>query len=107
MRRPSRSTPTSRGHSRASGTASGWGGSRSHRARVLMARARIDGGAGMRTFHVVYTGDFLDAWGRSAYGDIGLERLAVHAHVRLRFITAQAPRRDDSGYWERLYSMEV
>jgi phosphoglycerate dehydrogenase-like enzyme len=61
----------------------------------------------MRVLRVAYTGDYLNAEGGSAYGDIGLGMLDGHPHIRYHFLKDQAPRPGDSGYWERLYSLEV
>jgi phosphoglycerate dehydrogenase-like enzyme len=61
----------------------------------------------VRTFHVAFTGDFLNVEGASAYGDIHLDLLDRVPHIRYSFIRDQAPRGDDRGYWDRLYSMEV
>jgi len=61
----------------------------------------------MRTFHVAFTGDFLDTQGASAYGDIHLDLLDRAPHVRYSFLMDQAPRADDFGYWDHLYSLEV
>jgi phosphoglycerate dehydrogenase-like enzyme len=61
----------------------------------------------MRTFHVAFTGDFLDTQGASAYGDIHLDLLDRAPHVRYSFLMDQAPRVDDRGYWDHLYSLEV
>jgi phosphoglycerate dehydrogenase-like enzyme len=59
------------------------------------------------TFRVAYTGDFLDESGAVAYGDIGLGRLDQDPIIRRHFLSNLAPRRDDPGYWSRLYSLEV
>jgi phosphoglycerate dehydrogenase-like enzyme len=61
----------------------------------------------VRTFQVALTGDFLDETGRPAYGDAGLDQLAAASHVRHRYLTEQAPRPGDAGYWKRFYSLEV
>jgi phosphoglycerate dehydrogenase-like enzyme len=61
----------------------------------------------MQTFHVAYTGDFLDASGASAYGDIGRSLLDRAPHIRYHFLMDQAPRGDDPDYWRRFYSLEV
>jgi phosphoglycerate dehydrogenase-like enzyme len=61
----------------------------------------------MRTFRVALTGDFLGEDGRPAYGDSGLSLLASKPYVAHRFLTEQAPRPGDPGYWRRFYSLEV
>ncbi len=61
----------------------------------------------MRTFRVALTGDFLRADGTSAYGDIRLDLLQRAPFIDCGFIRDHAPRRDDPGYWDRLYSLEV
>jgi phosphoglycerate dehydrogenase-like enzyme len=63
----------------------------------------------VRTFHVALTGDFLDEAGACAcaYGDAGLPLLQDKPYVRYHFLTDQAPRRGDSHYWERFYSLEI
>ncbi len=61
----------------------------------------------MRVFRVALTGDFLNAQGASAYGDIRLDILDRAPFVRYRFILDHAPRAGDPGYWDRLYSLEV
>jgi phosphoglycerate dehydrogenase-like enzyme len=61
----------------------------------------------VRPFRIAFTGDFLDADGKSAYGDIGMSLLDAAAHVRYRFLTDQAPKRGDSDYYQRFYSLEV
>jgi phosphoglycerate dehydrogenase-like enzyme len=58
-------------------------------------------------FRIAFTGDFLDESGAVAYGDIGLDRLASRSSVRSHFITDLSPKPGDSGYWARLYSLEV
>jgi phosphoglycerate dehydrogenase-like enzyme len=61
----------------------------------------------MRPFRIAITGDFLNADGQSAYGDLGYGALDACPYVEYHFILDHAPRPDDSAYWERLYSMEV
>lgn len=61
----------------------------------------------MKTFHLAYTGDFLDTQGKPAYGEAGLAELRAAAHIDLRFIHEQAPRANDPDYWKRFYSMAV
>lgn len=61
----------------------------------------------MPVFDLALTGDFLNEAGTSAYGDIGLERLAHEAAIRFHFLTEHAPRDNDADYWSRLYSLEV
>jgi len=61
----------------------------------------------MRPFRVAITGDFLNAEGTSAYGDLGYGALEACPYVESYYILDHAPRADDPGYWDRLYSMEV
>jgi phosphoglycerate dehydrogenase-like enzyme len=61
----------------------------------------------VRAFTVALTGDFLDEEGASAFGDAGLASLESAPHVRCHYLREQAPRRDDPGYWDRFYSLEV
>jgi phosphoglycerate dehydrogenase-like enzyme len=61
----------------------------------------------VRPFRIAFTGDFLDAGGKSAYGDIGMSLLGAAPHVRYRFLTDQAPTRGDTDYYQRFYSLEV
>ncbi len=61
----------------------------------------------MRTFHLALTGDFLNLEGSSAYGDIRLDLLRKAPFIRYDFIRDHAPRQDDPGYWDHLYSLEV
>jgi phosphoglycerate dehydrogenase-like enzyme len=61
----------------------------------------------VRTFRVALTGDFLDEAGALAYGDAGLPLLDACPAIRYHFLRDQAPRRDDPGYWQRFYSLEV
>jgi phosphoglycerate dehydrogenase-like enzyme len=61
----------------------------------------------VRPFRVAYTGDFLGPDGKSAYGDIGMSLLDAAPYVRYRFITDQAPTRDDSDYYKHFYSLQV
>lgn len=61
----------------------------------------------MRTFDVALTGDFCDASGRSAYGDVGISLLDSVPYVRHRFLAEHIPNLDDPTYFERLYSLEV
>jgi phosphoglycerate dehydrogenase-like enzyme len=61
----------------------------------------------LREFRVALTGDFLDEKGAVAYGDAGLERLASRPVVHSHFIADLGPKRGDTSYWARLYSLEV
>jgi phosphoglycerate dehydrogenase-like enzyme len=61
----------------------------------------------MRTFHIAFTGDFLNENGESAYGDLDLAALTQPPYVALRFLTGQSPRRGDAAYWQRFYSLQV
>jgi phosphoglycerate dehydrogenase-like enzyme len=61
----------------------------------------------LRIFRVALTGDFLDATGAVAYGDIGLSLWEGLPFLRHHFLRDQVPRKDDPGYWSRFYSMRV
>src|SRR5262249_6310711 len=61
-------------------------------------------GGPMTPFRLALCGDFLDASGSVAYGDIGLDRLAG---IDFHFLRDMAPRPDDPSYWDRLYSPRV
>lgn len=61
----------------------------------------------MQPFRLALTGDYLNEDGELVSGDIGLGLLRDHPHIRHHFIEALAPNRDDPGYWERFYSLEV
>ena len=61
----------------------------------------------MRDFRIAFTGDFLDESGSVAYGDIGLDRLADQPVASLAFHHRSGPEAGRSGYWTRLYSLEV
>ncbi len=61
----------------------------------------------MATFRVALTGDFLNEQGTSAYGDIGLDLLGGAPYIRYHFIKEHMPNSRDTGYWDRLYSLEV
>jgi phosphoglycerate dehydrogenase-like enzyme len=58
-------------------------------------------------FRIALTGDFLNADGAIAYGDIGLGVLEGKPWVEQSFVRDLAPRRGDKSYWDRLYSLEV
>ena len=61
----------------------------------------------MPTFRVAFTGDYLDAEGQVAYGDIGLELLGSVPYVEYGFLLDQKPSPREANYWDRLYSLEV
>ena len=61
----------------------------------------------MRTFRLAFTGDYLNEDGASAYGDLGLAALEEAGCIQFHFLTRQAPRAGDLGYWRSFYSMEV
>lgn len=61
----------------------------------------------MKTFTVRYTGDYLNEDGEVLYGDIGQNLLQSYAHVRCGFLTDQKPQVGETGYWDRLYSLEI
>src|SRR4051812_22001711 len=61
----------------------------------------------MPTFRVAYTGDYLDAAGRVAYGDIGQDLLRAAPYVEHHFIKDHQPIAGAADHWDRLYSLEV
>lgn len=61
----------------------------------------------MRRFKLAITGDFLNAEGKSAYGDLGFGALEACPYIDHHFIMDHAPKPDDPQYWDNLYSMEV
>jgi phosphoglycerate dehydrogenase-like enzyme len=61
----------------------------------------------MHVFRVAYTGDFLNERGEYAYGDGGFGLYEGVPYITWRFLTDQAPRAGDAGYWERFYSLVV
>jgi phosphoglycerate dehydrogenase-like enzyme len=61
----------------------------------------------LRIFRVALTGDFLDATGTIAYGDIGLSLWQDAPFLHHHFLLEHAPRKDDTSYWSRFYSMRV
>jgi phosphoglycerate dehydrogenase-like enzyme len=60
----------------------------------------------VQPFHIALTGDFLNAQGSSAYGDLNLAIWEAAPHIRFHYLTAQAPRAG-AEYWDKLYSLEV
>ncbi|HEY7313931.1 MAG TPA: NAD(P)-dependent oxidoreductase [Gemmataceae bacterium] len=61
----------------------------------------------MRPFRIALSGDYLNEAGESAYGDLGWSSWDSQPCIRYRFLTEQAPRPDDRGYWDRFYSLEI
>ncbi len=61
----------------------------------------------MRTFNLVYTGDYLDETGEVAYGDIGLGLYEKIPYIQYGFIKDHAPVVGDQTYWSRLYSLQI
>jgi phosphoglycerate dehydrogenase-like enzyme len=61
----------------------------------------------VRIFRVVFTGDFLNEQGTSAYGDLNLAPLEKAPQIQCHFLTEQAPKGGDAAYWDRFYSLEV
>ena len=61
----------------------------------------------MRTFRLAITGDYCDALGKSAYGDIGFDLIETCPFIEHHYIADHMPKADDPTYWDRLYSMEV
>ena len=58
-------------------------------------------------FTVAYTGDYLAEDGKPAIADIGLDRYDGHREIAVTFLHDQAPKPGDTGYQERLYSLEI
>jgi phosphoglycerate dehydrogenase-like enzyme len=61
----------------------------------------------MPIFRIALTGDYLNAEGTSAYGDVGLSLLKNQPHLRYHFLVDQAPKPGDAGYWNHFYMLEV
>ena len=61
----------------------------------------------MQTFRLAITGDYLDAQGKSAYGDIGFSAIETCPFIDHHYIADHIPNANDPAYWDRLYSMEV
>jgi phosphoglycerate dehydrogenase-like enzyme len=61
----------------------------------------------MRTFRIAITGDFLNAEGESAYGDLGFGLMDETPYIRYHYLMDHAPNPNDPTYWDRLYSLEV
>ncbi len=61
----------------------------------------------MRTFDVCYTGDYLDENGAVGVGDIALDLYDGKSFVRQDYLRDQGPEPGDTGYWGRLYALEV
>ncbi len=61
----------------------------------------------MRPFQLAITGDFLNAHGESAYGDLGFGAIELCPFIDMHYIQDHSPRANDPSYWDSLYSMEV
>jgi phosphoglycerate dehydrogenase-like enzyme len=61
----------------------------------------------LRTFHVNYSGDFLDEDGRIASGYLGTEILDTAACIQYGFLEDLAPSQGDASYSDRLYSLAI
>jgi phosphoglycerate dehydrogenase-like enzyme len=61
----------------------------------------------MRVFRIALSGDYLNETGEVAYGDLGFSAWDRRPYLRYHFLTEQAPRPGDAGYWQRFYSLEV
>ena len=61
----------------------------------------------MRTFNVIYTGDYLDEDGEVAYGDIGQTLLEAKPWITCSFLLEQKPVKGQAEYWDRVYSLEI
>src|SRR5262249_30297417 len=62
---------------------------------------------GVRVFRIAYTGDFLNAAGQPAYGDLGLPLFEGKPFIEYRFLADQVPAPGDPAYWQRYYSLEL
>lgn len=60
----------------------------------------------MPTFHLSYTGDYLDEAGQVSV-DLGLDRMAETGYIETHFLRDQSPAPGDTAYWDRLYSLEI
>lgn len=60
----------------------------------------------MPTFHLSYTGDYLDEAGQASM-DLGLDQLAATGYIETNFLKDQSPAPGDTTYWDRLYSLEI
>ena len=61
----------------------------------------------MRTFNIMFTGDYLDETGRLSVPDIALDLLEPVPFIRHGFLRDQSPEPGDATYWDRLYSLEI
>jgi phosphoglycerate dehydrogenase-like enzyme len=61
----------------------------------------------MKTFRVLYSGDYLDSKGEFVRSDIGLDLLRNVPHIQTDFMRDQSPQPNDPTYWDRLYMLEV
>jgi phosphoglycerate dehydrogenase-like enzyme len=61
----------------------------------------------MPSFTVNYTGDYLDERGRLAVPDIALDLYEDRPFIKQGYLTDQSPQPGDTGYWDRLYSLEI
>jgi phosphoglycerate dehydrogenase-like enzyme len=61
----------------------------------------------VRVFRLAFTGDFLNAQGKPAYGDLGLPLLEGKPFLHYRFLADQVPAPGDPAYWQRFYSLEL
>jgi len=61
----------------------------------------------MKTFHVALTGDHLDEQGIFRHSTEGSLALLNLPYIDTRFVLSQAPRADDPGYWDRIYSLQT
>jgi phosphoglycerate dehydrogenase-like enzyme len=61
----------------------------------------------LRTFHLKYSGDFLNEDGQVASGYLGTDILDHTKCIQYSFLTDQAPGRGDAAYWGRLYSLTL
>lgn len=61
----------------------------------------------MRTFRLALTGDYLNAEGGLADGDISLELIDEVPYIDYHFLESLAPKPGDTEYYKNFYSLEV
>jgi phosphoglycerate dehydrogenase-like enzyme len=61
----------------------------------------------VKTFRVLYSGDYLNAQGKFVRDDMGLDLLHGVPFIETEFMRDQAPQPDDPTYWDRFYLLKV